>query len=73
MLLYTVNLTDSGIYFNDCEEYFRNIAAWSRENCQSFYDYDVYDVSDTSTQYDYIAQYRFQNEYDQIAFKLRWK
>lgn len=73
MLLYTVNLTDSDIHFNDSEKYFCEVAAWAKENCQSFHNYDVYDVSDTSTQCDYIAQYRFQNEYDLTAFKLRWK
>lgn len=72
MWLYTAYLSDRGIE-TDSEEYFREVAAWARENCQGFVDYDVHDVTDTSTQYDYVAQYRFQNEYDQIAFKLRWK
>jgi hypothetical protein len=71
-MIYSVYLNDSNIE-SDVENYFAEVAEWSKVNCNSYVNYDVVDVSDVSIQYDYIAQYYFRNKRDLVAFKLTWK
>ena len=71
-MLHGVYLNDSNIV-GSVDDYFAEVAEWSKINCTSYVDYDVVDVSDVSTQYDYIAQYYFKNAQDLVVFKLRWK
>ncbi len=69
--MYSVYVNDSNTNCNSVE-FFKSVADWSGENCKSFIDYTVVDVSDVSIQYDYIAQYFFKRKNDMIAFRLRW-
>lgn len=70
-MIYSVYLNDSNITGN-ADDYFAEVAAWSKVNCNSYFNYNVVDVSDVSTQCDYIAQYYFKNKRDLVAFKLTW-
>lgn len=69
--MYSVYVNDSNPNY-DGAVFFKSVADWSSENCKSFINYTVVDVSDVSTQYDYIAQYFFRRKNDMIAFRLRW-
>jgi len=71
-MLHSVYLNDSNVV-GSAEDYFAEVAEWSKVNCASYFDYNVVDTSDVSTQYDYIAQYYFKNASDLVMFKLRWK
>lgn len=71
-MIYSVYLNDSNAG-SDVENYFTEVAEWSKVNCNSYVDYNVVDVSDVSTQYDYIAQYYFRSKRDLVVFELTWK
>ena len=68
-----VYLNDSGIDYLDALEHFETVADWARNQCPSFINYRVEDVSDVSYQYDYIAEYKFQDPKDAIWFELKWR
>jgi len=69
--MYSVYVNDSNLNCNSAD-FFEAVAEWSDENCNSYVDYNVVDVSDVSTQYDYVGQYFFKRKNDMIAFRLRW-
>jgi hypothetical protein len=68
-----VYLNDTGIPYEQAEEYFAEAAAWASRQCPSFIDYHVQDVSDVSYTNDFIAEYGFEDPKDAMLFQLRWK
>ena len=69
----TVYLNDTGIRYEDAPEHFRSAADWARQQCPSFVDYDMQDVSDVSLTNDYITTYLFKDKKDAEWFTLKWK
>ena len=68
-----VYLNDTGIPYEQAEEYFAEAAAWASRQCSSFVDYYVQDVSDVSLINDFVTEYRFDDPKDAILFQLKWK
>jgi hypothetical protein len=68
-----VYLNDTGIPYEQAEEYFAEAAAWASQQCLSYIDYHVQDVSDVSYTNDFITEYRFGDSKDAMLFQLRWK
>ena len=68
-----VYLNDSGIRYNDAENFFAEAAAWASRQCASYIDYYVQDVSDVSYTNDFVAEYGFEDPKDAMLFQLRWK
>lgn len=68
----TVYLNDSKIPYDKANEHFEKAADWAKQQCPSFIRHHVQDVSDVSYQYDFVAEYRFQNPKDAVLFELRW-
>ena len=68
-----VYLNDTGIPYEQTEDYFAEAAAWASRQCSSFVDYHVQDVSDTSYIYDYVTDYHFKDPKDALLFELKWK
>jgi hypothetical protein len=73
MVMKIVYLTDTGIPYEQAEDYFAEAAAWASCQCSSFIDYHVQDVSDHSYTNDFITEYRFNDPKDAVLFQLRWK
>ncbi len=69
----TVYLNDTGIPYEEAEEYFAEAAAWASRQCPSFVDYHVQDVSDASYTNDFITAYHFKDPKDALLFELKWK
>ncbi len=68
-----VYLNDTGIPYEQAEEYFHKAAEWAKQQCSSFLGYHVQDVSDVSYTNDFITEYRFKDPNDAIWFQLKWK
>ena len=68
-----VYLNDTGIPYEQAEEYFAEAAAWASRQCSSFVNYHVQDVSDFSLINDFITEYQFQDPTDALLFQLKWK
>ncbi len=68
-----VYLNDKGLSYEQAPIHFKEAAEWAKRQCQSFIEYHVQDVSDTSYQYDLIAQYGFNDPKDALLFELKWK
>jgi hypothetical protein len=68
-----VYLNDTGIPYEQAEEYFAEAAAWASRQCSSFVNYHVQDVSDLSYTNDFITEYQFQDPKDALLFQLKWK
>jgi hypothetical protein len=68
-----VYLNDTGIPYEQAEEYFAEAAAWASRQCSSFVNYHVQDVSDVSLINDFITEYQFQYPTDALQFQLKWK
>ena len=68
-----VYINDTGIPYEQAEEYFAEVAAWASRQCSSFVDYHVQDVSDVSLINDFVTEYRFDDPKDAILFQLKWK
>ena len=68
-----VYLTDTGIPYEEAENFFAEAAAWASRQCPSFIDYHVQDVSDVSYYNDLITEYRFRDPKDALLFQLKWK
>jgi hypothetical protein len=73
MDLKVVYLNDTGIAYEEAEEYFAEAAAWASRQCTSYVDYHVQDVSDFSYTNDLIAEYRFADSKDAILFQIKYK
>ena len=73
MVMNVVYLNDTGIRYEDAEEFFAKAAAWASRQCVSYIDYHFQDVSDVSYIYDYIAEYGFDDPKDALMFALKWK
>lgn len=73
MALKVVYLNDSGIPYEEAEEYFDQAAAWATRQCVSFIDYYVQDVSDVSYTNDFVAEYRFNDVNDAMLFQIKYK
>ena len=68
-----VYLNDSNIPYDKAEDYFAEAAAWASQQCHSFIDYHVQDVSGVSLINDFIVEYRFNDSKDALMFQLKWK
>lgn len=68
-----VFLNDSDLSHDAAYRRFYEAATWAHLNCSSYYGLDVVDVSDFSTRYDTVAEYRFYDDKDATLFALRWK
>jgi hypothetical protein len=73
MDLKVVYLNDTGIPYEEAEEYFDQAAAWATRQCSSFVDYHVQDVSDFSYTNDFVAEYRFNDINDAMLFQIKYK
>ena len=69
----TVYLSNTGVPYEQAEEYFAEAAAWASRQCSSFVNYHVQDVSDVSLINDFITAYQFQDPKDALLFQLRWE
>jgi hypothetical protein len=69
----TVYLNDTGIPYEQAEEHFAEAAAWASQQCLSYIDYHVQDVSDFSYTNDLIAEYRFTDSKDAMLFQIKYK
>ena len=72
MAFIKVYLTDKDIEYENVPRHFLTIKNWAHEHCPSFTGVDIVDVSDTSVQYDHIAEFTFGTEKDANWFKLKW-
>jgi hypothetical protein len=68
-----VYITDTGIPYEQAEDYFSEAADWASRQCQSFVGYHVQDVSDVSYQYDFVTEYQFKDPKDALLFELKYK
>ena len=68
-----VYLNDTGIPYEQAEDYFAEAAAWASRQCSSFVDYHIQDVSDVSYIYDHVTAYHFKDPKDALMFELKWK
>lgn len=68
----TVYLNDSNLNTFEAEGYFKEAACWARDNCKSFVNYNIQDVSDVSYNWDYVAEYIFRDVKDAIMFTLKY-
>jgi hypothetical protein len=68
-----VYLTDTGIPYEQAEEYFAEAATWASQQCSSYISYHLQDVSDVSLINDFIAEYKFGDPKDAVWFQLKWK
>ena len=68
-----VYLDDTGIRYEEAEEHFAVAASWATQQCSSFVDYHVQDVSDVSLINDLVEEYRFNDPKDALMFQLKWK
>jgi hypothetical protein len=73
MVMKVVYLNDTGIAYDQAEDYFAEAAAWATRQCSSYIDYHVQDVADVSYTNDFIAQYGFNDAKDALLFELKWK
>jgi len=73
MVMKVVYLNDTGIAYDQAEDYFAEAAAWATRQCSSYVDYHVQDVADVSYTNDFIAQYGFNDAKDALLFELKWK
>lgn len=71
--MFEVYLNDARMNWDESEIYFHNANVWARENCESYVNYNVQDVSDVSYVYDNIGLYLFREEKDVMIFKLKWQ
>lgn len=67
-----VYLTDAKISYHEATAYFDEAAAWASQQCFSYIDHHVQDVSDVSYIYDHVAEYRFNDPKDALLFQLKW-
>lgn len=68
-----VYLTDQRIKYEEAQQYFTDAYVWAKNNCSSFIDFHVQDVSDVSYIYDHVAEYKFADPKDAMWFQLKWK
>ncbi len=68
-----VYLNDTGIPYEQAEDYFAEAAKWAEQQCSSFLGYHVQDVSDVSYTNDFITEYKFNDPKDAVWFELKWK
>jgi hypothetical protein len=68
-----VYLNDTGISYEQAEKYFAEAASWASQQCLSYIDYHVQDVSDVSYANDFITEYRFTDPKDAMWFQIKWK
>jgi hypothetical protein len=73
MGMIVVYLNDTGVAYEQAEEFFAEASAWASRQCASYVDYHVQDVSDHSYTNDFITEYRFNDPKDAMLFQLRWK
>ena len=68
----TVTLYDTGMDYLQSREYFETAADWARQYCKSYARYIIVDLSDFSLTHDQAAEYLFEDEADELIFRLRW-
>ena len=68
-----VYLNDTNVPYEQANEYFAKAAIWASQQCPSFVDYHVQDVSDHSYINDFITEYQFKDPKDAVWFELKWK
>lgn len=67
-----IYLNDRNMDYVAAQKRFYEAATWAREQCKSYAGIDIVDVSDFTTNYDTVAEYRFYDEQDATLFALRW-
>jgi hypothetical protein len=67
-----VYLNDAKLSYQEADNYFEEAAAWASQQCFSYIDHHIQDVSDVSYIYDHIAEYRFNDPKDALLFQLKW-
>jgi len=69
----SIMLNDEKMTYDEAYQYFESAGVWAQENCLSFVDHQIMDVSDFSLTHDVLAQYQFEDEKDATIFLLRWR
>jgi hypothetical protein len=73
MVMICVYINDTGIAYEQANDFFAQAAAWADRQCSSYISYHVQDVSDVSLINDFIAEYRFGDPKDALLFRLKYK
>lgn len=68
-----VYLNDLNVPYENAVEHFNNANIWARNQCQSYIDYHIQDVSDVSLMFDHVAAYKFKDSKDALMFQLKWR
>ncbi len=68
----SVYLSDENMPYEEANKKFVDADCWATNNCPSYKDYEVVDVSDCSNYCDQIAVYEFGDGKDAAWFALRW-
>ncbi len=67
-----VYLNDEKIPYEQAQSHFAAADTWARNQCCSYIDCHVQDVSDVSLTCDHVAAYHFNDPKDALLFELRW-
>jgi hypothetical protein len=65
-------LTDKDKSYDVANKMFLEADSWAKDNCSTYIDFTVTDVSDVSYDCDQIARYRFERDEDATMFILMW-
>lgn len=68
-----VYLNDEKIQYKEAQNHFERADIWAKNQCASYIDFHVQDVSDYSLIYDHVASYHFKDPKDALMFELKWK
>lgn len=72
-MIKVVYLSDTGIPYEKAQAFFEEAAVWAQEQCSSYINFHVQDVSDVSLINDLVAEYRFRDPKDAVWFELKWR
>ena len=68
-----VYINDANLDYEYAVKRFQDAADWAKQQCHSFIDFEIQDVSDVSLTMDQVAEYRFKDPKDAMWFELKWK
>lgn len=68
----SVYVGDQPEWTRDHKVHFLKIQEWATETFKIFVPMSVFDVSDTSGYYDYLAKFDLQDEQQATLFRLKW-
>jgi hypothetical protein len=66
-------LNDRGLDWDQAVTYYEDADVWAVDHCASYHGCHVVDVTDSSYEFDLMAEYSFESEKDAMLFSLKWK